>query len=461
MAPVYDIVDLGAVPGGKTDCSAVFAAVGDRIRRQGGGTIVVPPGEFLVGPLELSDNTRLHLEKGAVLRFIDDPERYGPVETRWEGLVCHAMHPLIFVRNARNVVLDGEGCVDGNGMSWWSVHRAEKASGQRGPRTGVEKRLAELNHYTGHEPSGGGGRESQFLRPPLVQFLSCESVRIEGLRFIDSPFWTIHPVFCKDVVIRGISIKNPADAPNTDGIDVDSCEEVEISGAKIDVGDDCIALKSGSGEQGLREGKGTRNVVISGCTFLSGHGGVVIGSETAGGVENVDVVDCMFSGSDRGIRIKSRRGRGGSIQNLSFGNLLMNGVLAPLTINMYYNCGSHPDGTGALFSAEDQAVTELTPRARNIVIFNLTATDCRASAGFVVGLPEAPIEELRLENWLVSLAAEGVVPVERVEMYQGLEEVRSRGIRVEYAQVALLNVKIENCGGPDIVAGKGARVSLA
>jgi len=460
MTP-YNIVDLGAVPGGRVDCSAVFAAIGARIRGQGGGVIVVPPGEFLVGPMKLGDNTRLHLEKGAVLRFIDDPELYGPVETRWEGLICHAMHPLIFVRNARNVILEGEGRIDGNGASWWNVHRAEKSVGQRGPRTHIEKRLAELNHYTGLEPSGGGGREAQFLRPPLVQFLSCESVRIEGLSFIDSPFWTIHPVFCKDVVIRDISIKNPADAPNTDGIDVDSCEEVKISGVKIDVGDDCIALKSGSGEQGLHEGKGTRNVMISDCTFLSGHGGVVIGSETAGGVENIDVRNCTFLGSDRGIRIKSRRGRGGSIQNLSFGNLLMEGVLAPLTINMYYNCGSHPDEAGSLFSAEDQAVTKLTPQARAIVVFNLTATKCRASAGFVVGLPEAPIEGLRLENWQVSLAEEGAVPVNRVEMYQGLEEVRDRGIRVEYAQVALFKVKIEHCGGPAVVAGKGARVSLA
>ncbi|MCE5256859.1 MAG: glycoside hydrolase family 28 protein [Spirochaetaceae bacterium] len=461
MTPVYDIVEYGAIPGGGKDNSAVFADIGARIRKEGAGTILVPAGEFLTGPIDLGDNTRLRIEKGATLRFIDEPELYNPVETRWEGMICHAMHPLIFARNACNVVLDGEGCIDGNGKSWWDTHRAEKAAHQKGPRTPIEKKLAGLNHYNGHEPSGGGGREAQFLRPPLVQFLSCTSVRIEGLRFVDSPFWTIHPVFCQGLVISGVSIRNPPDAPNTDGIDIDSSSDVTITGTRVDVGDDCIALKAGSGVQGLHEGHASRNISISGCTFLSGHGGVVIGSETAGGIENVDVVNCLFKGSDRGIRIKSRRGRGGMIQNLTFRNLLMDKVLTPLTINMYYNCGSRADEAAFLFSASKQEVTNQTPQARNIVISNLVATDCRASAGFVIGLPEAGIEGLRLENWQVSIADRDLVPVEKAEMYQGLDGYPDRGIRIENAQVSMLNVKIENCEGPDVITGRGAKVAPA
>lgn len=458
MANVYDIMEHGACPDGRTDNSGVLAGVCRHIADEGGGTILIPEGEFLTGPLDLEDNTRLLLEKGAVLKFVDDPGRYSPVETRWEGIVCYAMHPLIFAKNARNIVIEGEGRIDGNGFSWWKTHRAKKAARQSGPETDIERRLAALNRFDSRQPSGGGGRETQFLRPPLVQFLSCRKVRIEGVSFVNSPFWTIHPVFSQDIVIRDISILNPPDAPNTDGIDIDSCSDVSIYGAVVDVGDDCIALKAGSGERGLSEGKATRNVRVSGCTFLSGHGGVVIGSETAGGIENVEVTNCRFLGSDRGIRVKSRRGRAGLIQNLVFRNLVMDNVLAPLAINMFYNCGAPPEEADRLFSTEAAEPTQLTPKARNILVSNLAATRCRACAGFVAGLPEAKIDALRLENCSIGMAATGLADVGMSEMYQGLPPVHGRGIRIVNANVTLADVRVENCEGPAVIADSGTDI---
>jgi polygalacturonase len=458
MASSYDIRDFGAESGGGKDCSAAFSAILARIRQEGSGGIVVPPGDFLTGPIELSDNMTLSIARGATLAFIDDPERYPPVETRWEGIVCHAMKPLIFALNARNVAIEGEGVIDGRGQSWWATHKRKKAEGQAGPVTPAEKRLAALNGSGTGMPSGGGGRETQFLRPPLVQFLSCDGVSVSGVTLRNSPFWTLHPVFSSRIHIDNIRIENPSDAPNTDGIDIDSCSDVSIIDSSVDVGDDCIALKAGSGGQGLAENRPTRNVTISGCTFFNGHGGVVIGSETAGGIENVEVVNCRFLGSDRGIRLKSRRGRGGTVQNLSFRNLVMENVLAPITINLYYNCGAGSEEAARLFSLSSEPVSNLTPRMRNIRIGNLVASGCRASAGFIVGLPESKIQNLVLENCLISMAEDSLVPVGRSEMYQGIDETSDRGLRMRNVECSLNGVTVAGSKGGGILIEEGCAV---
>jgi len=461
MIPSDNIMDFGAEPGGLVDCSPVFSRLLADIRKKGEGRILVPTGTFLTGPIELPDNTTLELAQGATLLFIDDPERYEPVETRWEGIVCHAMHPLVFAKNAKNVAIIGEGVIDGNGKAWWETHRRKKAEKQAGPVSAIEKRLGALNRQGLNQPSGGGGRETQFLRPPLVQFLSCDGVTLRGVTLRNSPFWTLHPVFSGRILIDNVKIENPSDAPNTDGIDIDSCSDITIVDCVVNVGDDCLALKAGAGPQGLAENRPTRNVKISGCTFLSGHGGVVIGSETAGGIENVDVSNCRFIGSDRGIRIKSRRGRGGKVQNLLFQNLVMERVLAPLTINLYYNCGARAEDAPALFSKFPEAVSPLTPLFRNIKVANLVASECRASAGFIVGLPESKIGNLILENCVISMADGNLVPVSQSEMYQGVEETNHRGLRLKNVDCSLSGVQIENCGGCGIQVEEGCTIRSA
>jgi polygalacturonase len=458
--PALDIREFGAVPDSPSDASEAIGAALKALKEQGGGTLRVPAGTFLTGPIELFDDLTLLLEKDARLLFADDPERYPPVRTRWEGLTCWAMHPLVFARGAKRVAIRGEGALDGNGAAWWSAHRAKQVSGQARPVTAAEKRLGSLNG-AGDQPSGGGGRQTQFLRPPLVQFLSCEEVLIEGILLTNSPFWTLHPVFTKRMRIEGVRIVNPADAPNTDGIDVDSCVDVSILNTLVDVGDDCIALKSGAGSAGVAEARPTSGVKIEGCSFLNGHGGVVIGSETAGGIEDVEVKGCRFSGSDRGIRIKSRRGRGGVVQNLSFSNLFMEGVLAPITINLYYNCGAKADEAERLFSTAAQPFDALTPSFRDIRISELTAKGCRASAGFVVGLPESKIKGLVLKDCSIDLADEGLLPVKASEMYQGLPEIQERGMRLRNVECSLERVRVGNCSGEALVVEEGCELKTA
>jgi polygalacturonase len=235
------------------------------------------------------------------------------------------------------------------------------------------------------------------------------------------------------VRISGLSIINPADdAPNTDGIDIDSSEDVLIENCHVAVGDDGIALKAGSGKEGMGVKKPTGNVTVRGCTVEAGHGGIVIGSETAGGIFNVLAEHCVFNGTDRGIRIKSRRGRGGVIRNLEFRDLTMENNLCPLTINMYYRCGA--ESQASCFSLDRQPRDEATPQVQNVKVTNIRARGCRASAAFIVGLPEAPVENLRIDHCEFSTDEQSGVSPGESDMFLGIPDISEKSMRI-------LNVK--------------------
>ncbi|MDR2397217.1 MAG: glycoside hydrolase family 28 protein [Spirochaetaceae bacterium] len=415
-----------------TDNSAAFRQALAALAESGGGTLVVEPGTWLTGPIELFSHTTVRLEEGAVISFIPEPERYGPVFSRWEGVECYAMHPLVFARGQQDVVLTGRGQLEGNGRVWWDMLKVKRAVGQSVPETPLEQKLASLNAGYETQPGGGGGRGMQFLRPPLVQFLDCTSVRLEGLTLTNSPFWTVHPVYCQGLVISSLSIHNPHDSPNTDGIDIDSCQDVLVENCHVAVGDDGIALKSGAGADGLRVNRPTTQVTVRDCTVEDGHGGIVIGSETAGGIMQVLAERCRFRGTDRGIRIKTRRGRGGSIRDIRFRDLTMEDNLCPLAINMYYRCGAElSDGW---FSLEPLPVGPTTPEIKNISIAGITASGCRAAAGFVAGLPESPVENLRIQDSSFSTSEADPARPDESDMFLGIPSVEEKSFR-------LLNVR--------------------
>jgi len=415
-------------PSDERDHSAAFVGALAALKAAGGGTLVVDPGAWHTGPIELFSGTELRLEQGAYLSFIPEPELYRPVPTRWEGVECHAMHPCIFARGQTNVSVTGGGEIDGNGSVWWELLRAKRGRGQRTPETPIERELAALNPEYLNQPGGGGGREMQFLRPPLIQFIDCKDVRIEGVTVSNSPFWTIHPVYCDGLAIVDVSVRNPHDAPNTDGIDVDSCANVLIQGCRVAVGDDGIALKSGSGPDGIRVNRPTAFVTVRDCEVGDGHGGIVIGSETAAGVHDVLAERCVFRGTDRGIRVKTRRGRGGTIENLEFRDLTMENNLCPVVINMYYRCGARlEDG---LFSERALPVTDVTPTVRGVRISRVTATGCRASAGFIAGLPESPVTGLAIADCRFSTDETSRADTDDSDMSLGLPRAAGRGFRV-------------------------------
>ncbi|MDR3191733.1 MAG: glycoside hydrolase family 28 protein [Treponema sp.] len=429
-----DIVSFGATGDGAADNSRAFAAAMEAIKEAGGGKLRVGKGVWRTGPVTLFSNTTLHLEEGAVISFIPELERYTPVLTRWEGVECYAMHPLVFASGAEHVAITGKGCLDGNGLVWWNLLREKHRRNQREPESPQELELARLNSGYKNKPGGGGGRGTQFLRPPLVQFFDCTGVVLEGISLKNSPFWTLHPVFCRDIKISGITIENPRDAPNTDGIDIDSSTGVAIENCRISVGDDGIALKAGS--EKTRPRKSTGKVTVRNCTVENAHGGIVIGSETAGDISEVLAEHCLFRETDRGIRIKSRRGRGGQIRDLEFRNLTMEDNLCPLAINMYYRCGAEgeegkPDG---VFSLNPLPLSPATPRVKNIFISDIRASGCRASAGFIAGLPEAPVENLRIYRSVFSTDEGSPVSPDKSDMFLGIPPVTEKSFR-------LLNVK--------------------
>jgi len=423
---------------------------------QSGDTLIVNEGIWRTGPLAIlnKSNITLHLEKGARILFTDDEDLYEPVYSRWEGVNCHCLQSCLSIVNSSHIRISGEGTLDGNGTSWWaaSLHKREF---QKGPVSPKEHQLAQLNPGYEKHSGGGGGRLSQYLRPPLLQIYKSYHVSVEGITLANSPFWTLHPLYSRNLTFKDLVIINPKDAPNTDGIDVDSCQDVHIIGCTIDVGDDGIALKSGSGEDGIRTNIPTNNVRIEHCTVKNAHGGAVVGSETAGGISDVRVSDCLFDGTDRGIRIKTRRGRGGKITNLNFSHIRMKDNLCPLTLNMYYRCGSENDED---FSLEKVPLTPTTPSLSDITIRNCVATGSRSSAGFIVGLPEEPITNLKIQNCSFGVAATNLEPIEDSEMTQGLPQVLERGIRLRNVHLTVEDLVVPGIGNPMVVE-EGVKVS--
>ncbi|MEQ8472885.1 MAG: glycoside hydrolase family 28 protein [Marinoscillum sp.] len=378
----YDITTFGA----KNDASEkATQAIKDAIEKassNGGGTVYFPAGEYLTGPIYLKSNITLHLDAGAYVRFSDTFDDYLPfVQSRYEGLMTKSFSPLIYAYEETNIAITGRGTLDGQGREWW--YQAERLGGNNKENyiyyDRYEKENADtLNQYSPFKTKKG------FLRPPFIQPLFCQNVRIEGVTIVNSPFWTVSPEFCENVTITGVTINNPP-SPNTDGINPSSCKYVHISDCHISVGDDCITIKSGKNESGRMMAMPAENYTITNCTMLSGHGGVVIGSEMSGGVKKITISNCVFDGTDRGIRIKSTRGRGGVVEDIRVDNVIMKNIkMEAIKLNMFYS------------DTPAEPVSERTPAFRNIHFSDITAQSEKAVV--LIGLPELPIENITFSN---------------------------------------------------------------
>ena len=439
----FKLEEFGGKGDGTFDNTTAFALAFAEIARNGGGKLSVTKGVWRTGPIDIPGDTTLEIQEGAEISFTDDPDVYTPVFTRWEGVECFAMHPMVFSTHQKNVKITGKGTINGNGKSWWERRVNQKKNKQKEPVLPIEKLFAKLNPDYKTQPGGGGGRETQFLRPSLVEFSFCENVTIEGVTIVNSPYWTVHPVYVKNLVLQNLRVENPADAPNTDGLDIDSCVDVKIIDCFVSVGDDGICLKSGSGPDGIRINRPTENVFIKGCTVKNAHGGIVLGSETAAGIHTVTAEDCDLDGTDRGIRIKSRRGRGGDIYGIHLKNISMDNTLCPIAINMYYKCGCD-DPTSPIYSLEKQPVTKETPSIKDVSIVGVKAKNCRASAGLIAGLPEMPIDDLEIHDCEFSTDETSSASPMDSDMFLGLPEVTEKSFRILNAPGAKFeNVRID------------------
>lgn len=389
---VYNITEFGADPSGQLSSTQAINKAVETAHKEGGGVIVVPSGTFLTGAIVLMSNIELHLTPGAVLSFTNDTAEYPVIETRWEGVARKCYMPCIYAESAENIAITGRGTLEGNGKVWWD---------------------RQING------------ELEYPRPTFISPDRCKNLLIDGITILNSPSWTITPTECNIVNISNVQICNPADSPNTDGIDPESCRNVHISNCTIDVGDDCIAVKAGT--EGTPQRIPCENITITNCTMLHGHGGVVLGSEMSGSIRNVTISNCVFDGTDRGIRIKTRRERGGAVEDMLVNNVMMRDVICPFVMNMYYFCG--PRGKEPFVSDKNALpVNEGTPALRNIRLSNITARNVHAAAGFIYGLPESYIENIDVNNYTVEFA-ENAIP-SKPAMMTGIEDMAYSGFYV-------------------------------
>ena len=404
----------------------------------GKAAVVIPAGKYSSGPISVPSHSHIIFEEGAVLDFTDDFDAYPPVWTRWEGVYCWAMQPCFFISGAEDVVVEGPGVLDGHGEKWWAHILPWKNGGRPAKQVlDCEKRLAELNPNYLSEPEGGGGRPCQFLRPALLQILDSKNIRIDGVTLTRSPFWTCHPVCVTNLKLYNIKIDNPYDSPNTDGIDIESCVNVDVRACDVNVGDDGIAVKCGSGKE-MMAFQRSENITVEDCTVRNAHGGFVIGSETASGVKGAYVRNCRFIGTDRGIRIKTRRGRGGHMTDIVASDIFMDDVICPISINMFYRCGSDDP---ELYSLKSQPVTEDTPLIKDVTIERVKAVNCRSAAAFLAGLPEVHLQNIVVRDSSFEVKKE-IEPGLEAEMCRGIPESDYRGIRVINADAKFENVTV-------------------
>lgn len=381
-----NILEAGGNNKGELCTQAIQNAI-NKANKSGGGTIYFPAGNYLTGALKLKSNIIINLEAGAILKFSTNFDDYLPfVEYRWEGTVLKSFSPLLFAKDEENITITGRGIIDGQGEAWWKeIWRIESAK-EKLPLTKYQKMTQEANKDVKTAPYYARTRSYLFHRPPLFQAYHCKNIRIEGVTFQNSPFWTINPAFCDNVTIDNVTIFNSY-SPNTDGINPTSCKNVHISNCHISVGDDCITIKSGRDEDGRKYATPTENVTITNCTMMSGHGGVVIGSEMSGDIKKVTITNCIFDGTDRGIRIKAARGRGGVVEEIRVSNIVMNNIKKEaFMFNLFYDKNTVVE-----------PVTERTPIFRNIHISNVTATNVN-TAGRIIGIPEMPIQNMTFSN---------------------------------------------------------------
>lgn len=423
----FDIRDFGAIEGGTEKNTIAIRKAIETAAKAGGGTVVVPAGKWLTGAIHLDNNINLFLAKNAELLFSQDTHDYLPaVFSRHEDTECYKFSAFIYANGKTNIAITGEGILNGQGKPWWDWKESKKKSEQKLQQMAdtdvpVQDRIFD-------------GTNGNVLRPAFFQPMNCKNILIEGVTFLYGAFWTITPTYCENVIIRKVKITTEGaygHTPNGDGVDPSSSKNVLIEYCEFDTGDDCIAIKSGRDRDGLRVGIPTENVVVRHCRGFRGHGGIVVGSETSGGIRNVYAYDCRFDGTDRIVRVKTARGRGGVIENMWFREISADTIQQEaLHINMLY--------TGNRLPAEP--VTNATPRIRNLHYSNISCSYGKKAAIEILGIPEMPVDNITFDS--ISIAA-------------------AKGIVCNDANnISFSNVSIRPTGGPVVSILDGEKIVL-
>ena len=392
---VFNVMDYGAHNDGSAPSTEAIRSAIQAAKAAGGGTVYVPAGNYVTGPIELVSNLALHIDAGATLNF---PAAKLPfTKGRAQGIECLTPIPLIGGTNVENVTITGHGAIATNNAEWTKLIGGPQREAPFGP---VWAHLRELLEIKTPQPEEEYLKAAPTLRPSFVRFMEAKNILIEGIHIVGSSFWTVHLLYTTNAVLRDLNIETYPGS-FTDGIVVDSSKDVRISNCYLDNGDDAIVLKAGKDADGLRVNRSTENVTVTNCVVHHGSSAVTLGSEMSGSIRNVVVSNIACQGTWMGLNIKSDRGRGGVVENVRMDHWTMDDVGRAINVTQYYVLE-------ARVNSSEQKVSARTPVYRNIVVDNMSINRCRGTVGFeraagpvminVEGLPEMPISGLRLTN---------------------------------------------------------------
>lgn len=475
------ITDFGAVGDGETLNSDPINKAIKHVSDHGGGTVVVPAGIWLTGPIILQSNVNLYTKKGALVQFSEDKDLYPLVKTIFEGLETWRCMSPIYGKDLENVAITGHGVFDGSGQVWRPVNKSQLTDEQWKQKVasgGVVTKDGKTWYPSRESMKGDPGNFNvpqdrttkkefkevkDFLRPVMVSIRNSKNVLLDGPTFQNSPAWCLHPLMSENVIVRNLTVRNPVYAWNGDGIDLESVKNAVIYNNSFDVGDDAICIKSGKNEEGRKRGVSAQNVIVRDNVVYRAHGGFVVGSEMSGGVRNFKVSDMTFIGTDVGIRFKSTRGRGGTVENIDISNINMIDIVTePIRFNLYY--GGEPPSPNQKTKVVDKKkakeqipdVTEATPRFRNISIKNVL---CRGAqtAMWIQGLPEMNVKNFKMKNVDITAQKGGmIIDANQVEFsnvnvkvqkgpvlfMQNTHNVRFDSVHLGYMKTGTIGIKV-------------------
>jgi polygalacturonase len=408
----FNIIEFGALNSPALNTKSIQAAI-NRCSENGGGVVQIPKGNWVTGPIQLKSNVNLHISKDAVLEFSKDKNLYPLVSGSFEGLETVRSRAPLSGENLENIAITGEGMVEGNGDVWRPLGKDKQTDAQWAKKVSSGGVLSDdgktwfpsAGSKLGQEMSKSGSLShlktivdfmpiKDYLRPNLLVLTRCKSILLEGTTFKNSPAWCLHLLMCTDLTLNRVNVNNPSWAQNGDGLDLESCKNVLVTHSVFNCGDDGICIKSGKDQEGRTRAMPTENVTIQNDTVYHAHGGFVIGSEMSGGAKNIFVSNCTFIGTDKGLRFKTARGRGGLVSDIYVKDIDMRDIVQEaIYFDMYYFTRSPKPGEIAPVFPVDQT----TPRFQNFYISRIRCVNAEKGI-FVRGLPEMSIRNINFDN---------------------------------------------------------------
>ena len=322
-----NLKEFGGIGDGVTLNTEAFQKAISRLTAQGGGRLVVPQGMWLTGPIRLESNIELHLDRNAIIYMSPDKRLYLDPDNR-QG----RCKPSIFAEHCKNIAITGNGIIDGNGADWYYVKRNKLSDYEWKARMDRGGKLEEKGSMwfpwqmrSGYPDIADNPKDQESMRNDLIRLTDCENVLVEGVTIQNSPRFHLHPCYCTNVIIDGVSVRSEWNVQNGDGIDLSDCHQALIVRSTVSVGDDGICMKSGMPSTNHKIA-GCEDIVVEDNTVFHAHGGFVLGSETASGMRRIVVRHNRFSGTDVGLRFKSSLDRGGKTEQLFISDIQMNDI---------------------------------------------------------------------------------------------------------------------------------------